>query len=608
MSTDLPEAAPAFHSVHRVHGFALALLTGQTLLIGWTAYVTSPVLDELAHLAAGLGHWEFGTFDLYRVNPPLVRMIAALPPMAAGVETDWMGGWADDPYSRPEFGLGRRLPVINGPRTFWLFTLARWGCLPFAWLGGWVCFRWARELYGDAAGLTALALWCLCPNVLAWGATICPDLPAASTGVWAAYAFWHWLKTPNGRNLTLASIACGVALLTKSTWIILFALWPLAWCLWRPADRRDNAKTPARLSGLAILLAALYIIYVGYGFAGALRPLGEFKFISHTLGGDYEPGRTGNRFRGTWLAAVPSPLPADYLLGLDVQRYEFEQKKWSYLRGEQRLGGWWWYYLYALGVKTPLGTLALFALACLTAGWRRGSARRRDELIVLLPAIAVLVLVSSQTGFNRYLRYVLPALPGLFVWMSRVAAVRTDEALESHGAPRRGLIVVAMCLLATAVSSLRVWPHSMTYFHELVGGPAGGHRHLLDANLDWGQGLLTLRDWVRDHPDARPLHVADFGWVAPSISGIESQPVPRLDFSDDGRPLSGDPNAVLPGWYAASVNHVLGYRHYPGDHPVYTWLHEFEPVAQPGYTHWVYHLTEADVQSFRARHHHRVPD
>lgn len=55
------------------------LLLLHTLLIGWIAVRKSPVVDEFPHLVAGISHWEFGTFELYPVNPPLVRMAAALP-------------------------------------------------------------------------------------------------------------------------------------------------------------------------------------------------------------------------------------------------------------------------------------------------------------------------------------------------------------------------------------------------------------------------------------------------------------------------------------------------------------------------------------------------
>ena len=108
---------------------------------------------------------------------------------------------------------------------------------------------------------------------------------------------------------------------------------------------------------------------------------------------------------------------------------------------------------------------------------------------MLLPAAVVLVLVSSQTGFNHHMRYILPIFPFVFVATGKLAYFfRSDR-------PWTRLAILA--LLGWAVfSSLRVYPHSMSYFNELAGGPENGHNYLVDSNIDWGQDLLELRDWV----------------------------------------------------------------------------------------------------------------
>lgn len=142
---------------------AIAMLLGMlaihTLLLGYSAYVHSPTLNEPGHLVAGLSHWKFGRFELYRVNPPLVRMVAALPVMAVGYEEDWTGFY-EGPGARPVFGMGEDFVAANGERTFFLTTIARWACIPFSWLGAIICYLWARDLYGRPAGLSK------CPWVL----------------------------------------------------------------------------------------------------------------------------------------------------------------------------------------------------------------------------------------------------------------------------------------------------------------------------------------------------------------------------------------------------------------------------------------------------------
>src|SRR5204862_7823976 len=101
-------------------------------------------------------------------------------------------------------------------------------------------------------------------------------------------------------------------------------------------------------------------------------------------------------------------------------------------------------------------------------------------------------LGSAVPRFNRHLRYARPAAPFLFIWIRRVAI--------PGGGRRRAVRAVAWLGLAwSAASSLAVYPHSLSYFNELAGGPGGGHAHFLDSNGDWGQDLFALTDWVDAH-------------------------------------------------------------------------------------------------------------
>ncbi len=208
-----------------------ALLCHFALLV-WGAAEHSPSVDEVGHMAAGVSHWQFGRFDLYRVNPPLVRLVAAIPVVISQPETDW-SDYSDLPTSRSEFPCGRRFIEKNGSRSLWLFALARWMCIPFSLLGAGMCYLWGRDLYGPAAGRLASVLWCFSPTILGQAQMITPDTGATSLGLAAVYVFWHWLRRPDFPGAGLAGIVLGLALLTKGTWIILFGLWPALWLMWR---------------------------------------------------------------------------------------------------------------------------------------------------------------------------------------------------------------------------------------------------------------------------------------------------------------------------------------------------------------------------------------
>jgi 4-amino-4-deoxy-L-arabinose transferase-like glycosyltransferase len=555
-------------------------------LLGWIDVINAPTFDEIAHVPSGLSHWLFGSFDLYRVNPPLMRMIATVPLLVANPVMDW-GLIPDGPYARPEFVVGTQFMKSNGFHSFWMFTICRWAQIPVSMFGGWICFRWARDLFGSSSGFVALLLWCFCPNVLAWGSTITPDLGAAAFGVAAAYSFWRWLNQPTWTSSLLAGATLGLAELSKTTWIILFVLWPVLWLTWRYCVRRQDVVRPQILQLSAILFLALYLLNLGYGFEGSFQGLGQFTFISHSLGGVDAHTTPGNRFRGTWLESIPVPAPANYLRGIDVQKFDFEKGKWSYLRGENKLGGWWYYYLYALAVKTPLGTFGLWGLALILLVRRREFARCfRDELVLLVPAIVVISLVSSQTGFNRYLRYVLPAIPFLYISVSRVGKVFDGQLLLPK-------LICGFCLAASMFGSLSVFPHSMSYFNLAVGGPLAGPWHLLDANIDWGQDLLELKRFVARHPDVSPIRLAYFGYADPKLAEFPYEPIGMAETPDASFELK-------PGWYAVSVNHVFGYRHYDEDKPSFTGFRKFTPDALVGYSIYVYHMTEEKIGRLNA--------
>ena len=94
----------------------------------------SPVIDETAHLPAGISHWQYGRFALYRVNPPLVRMVAALPLLVMEPKTDW-SKFIDMPGARAEFGVSGDFLAANKNDFLRYFRAARFVCILFSLLG-----------------------------------------------------------------------------------------------------------------------------------------------------------------------------------------------------------------------------------------------------------------------------------------------------------------------------------------------------------------------------------------------------------------------------------------------------------------------------------------
>ena len=119
-----------------------AMLAVHALLLGWGAFLHSPTYDEAAHLPAGIRHWTHGDFELFRVNPPLARMVAALPVLLMRPEVDWtLLERPSVPGQRLDFGVGRRFIAANGSRSFWYYSIGRLACVPLSLMGAAVCYR-----------------------------------------------------------------------------------------------------------------------------------------------------------------------------------------------------------------------------------------------------------------------------------------------------------------------------------------------------------------------------------------------------------------------------------------------------------------------------------
>ncbi len=165
----------------------------------------------------------------------------------------------------------------------------------------------------------------------------------------------------------------------------------------------------------------------------------------------------------------------------------------AYLLGRQSTHGWPSSYVVALLVKTPLAALALGAGAVITglAGMRRW---RRGELFLVLPILVFLGYMSLFVHVNTGIRHVLPVIPLLAAFAGGVVTVTGRTRLWVRRAAF-GLV----CLQALELAL--VFPHHLSYFNQLAGGPEGGWRWLADSNLDWGQDDLFLARWREAHPE-----------------------------------------------------------------------------------------------------------
>ncbi|MDW8262342.1 MAG: glycosyltransferase family 39 protein [Phycisphaerales bacterium] len=201
----------------------------------------------------------------------------------------------------------------------------------------------------------------------------------------------------------------------------------------------------------------------------------------------------------------------------------------SYLNGQISNTGFRSYFPLAMAYKTPLATIAAGVASggvALTAWWlgRRQKFNRAPEsadrsrlwlACVLLVPIGLYLWLSIRSNLNIGFRHVLPIYPLIFLllsWALATALVRWKVC---------GWTGAGVIALVLAVESIAIAPDYLTFFNLAAGGQRGGLNRLGDSNLDWGQDLPALAQFM-SRPENRDsaLYLSYFGMADPQAYGL----------------------------------------------------------------------------------------
>jgi hypothetical protein len=248
--------------------------------------------------------------------------------------------------------------------------------------------------------------------------------------------------------------------------------------------------------------------------------------------------------------------------------------------GEYSYQGWWSYFIGCFLIKTPIGILALIIGSLVL--FRRGRPlERRDAMFLLLPPLFIFAAMT-QAKANIGLRHILPVYPFLLLVAARLATVHRYPGWRTQFA-------VGALVLFAAVSSLRIAPHQLAYFNEFVGGPDQGYRYLSDSNLDWGQDLKGVKNYM-DKENLPIIYLSYFGTAPPSYYGIRYQYVPGGWPLEWPPPSDKVPAEIQRKILAISVSSLQDISN--PHNPLFGWLWMRRPVARIGYSIFVYDLTD----------------
>ncbi len=506
-----------------------------------SALQKSSTVDEQSHLFRGAAYLKANATHFLLGHPIGNSALAALPlltepdlQLPTEIPAWETGNWsvAGD-YFLWRIGNNAQRIIFLG-RLPMIFCTLILGCF---------IFRWGRQLGNIATGLIAATLILFDPNILAHGRLISSDVTLTLFWAVAVYGFWRWSQHGKRSAIVLAGFGLGMASLMKyNAAFLLPTLAILAGYEWW--KRRTRAPLHALTGTVAV---------------GGLVIWGV------------------NRFALT-------PLPGGaFWDDLFWQMQYFGRNTGGYLLGNYNPDGSLLYFPIAFLIKTPIPTLLLIGTAILfTVNPSSRVARPPSVVYLLIPAM-IFCLTAFTAGFNIGIRHLLPLYPYLYLALAlAISRLRSTQWRIATTSMVAGTVLVAVW----------IFPNYLAYFNQLIGGPENGWRYLADSNVDWGQELPALAQWQRTH-DEKTLYLSYFGTAHADAYGIEFEPIPAPIITPDPPPTerqAHDPRHPRPGYYAISINNLIGFPMQDGERDMYAAFREMEPIAKVGNAIFVYEV------------------
>lgn len=519
--------------------------------------------DEPAHILSGYAYVTGGMDYLSPLNHPVFgRMLTGiLPALFLDLEFD-KNVKPEEAEGSDFFPYSVKFLYGNNASAEDILFLSRLPNILLGVLLGAYIFIWSKELWGINGALLSLFFYSLSPNILAHSSLATTDMPITVFFFISVYYLYKLSRDgfTSGR-IVLAAFFIALAVTSKHTALLLMPL--ILAALVMSLRKEPGLKTVSKY--LLLSCAIFFFIWLTYGFRyhsgdPLYSPLHWEKFSASALMPLFD-----------FYRAVKI-LPESYLYGVLGSLAGAGAGKPAFLMGEYSVTGWWYYFIVAFLIKTPLPAIILLSASLLYVSREREGLKK--ALYLTVPA-AVIFIVFSVQKVNIGLRHVLPAYPFLFALLGFVPNIKTPSMKAAKA-------VFYACLVWYAYSAASIFPHNLAYFNELAGGPGNGYKYLVDSNLDWGQDLKGLKEYM-DKNKIEKIKLSYFGLSDPSYFGIDYEYLPSFVIVNP-KELKAD--VPIEGWFAVSATMLQGV--YMEDRDYFAYFRDKEPAAKIGYSIFVY--------------------
>jgi len=539
--------------------------------------------DESGHLLSGYAYLKNGIDYLEPSHPVLGRLIPALPLIFFDLRFEPDKVSAQNAPGSNFYPYSLKFLFENNTHGKKLLFYSRLSMIALGILLGIYIFIWARMLYGNMGGLLAIFFYVLCPNMLAHSGLVTTDFPLTVFFFISLFCLYLLTDKITILRVFLAGISLGLTLTTKYSALLLSLPYMAAFLylfLKKDIDisgslsvYKKNILIPAVF--VLILLTSYLTIWSVYGFdyrADILDAKSEQEIEKTVF--KWEENKTKSAVLNKTLDSIRyfHILPESYIYGLYRFLGRADEGHAAFLMGEYSGHGWWYYFLMAFLIKTPIPVLYLFLGALLFLVRYKNKA---STVIFLIVPVMLLFFVSTRQHINIGLRHILPIYPLIYVLIGGLININISRK-------RLAGIILSFAMIWSAWSSVNIYPYYLAYFNEFIGGPKNGYKYLVDSNLDWGQDLPGLKEYM-DRNSIKKIKLSYFGFSDPAYYGINYEYLPSHSIPEPHIERSQIP---LEGYFAISATMLQGV--YMQNRDLYKVFRETKPIDTIGYSIFIY--------------------
>lgn len=371
--------------------------------------------------------------------------------------------------------------------------LSRLPIMLFSAFLAFLLFTWGKKLANENIALVAVIFYAFNIDILAHAQLATFDIMLSFFFILTLFLFHKAIQTSSTKYAVYAGLSLGLAFLSKFVALHLFFLLPMLSLLFLHKKMLVEDWKKSVFSFLPILAITFVVstVLIGFVYIGQWDTLRE---------------------------------------GLLFQANHAAQGNDAFLMGKYSLQGWWYYFPIVFLIKSSI-PLLLLIIVILMFYRSVPSEIKVNNWFLFFPFVYWWLFMMFINHVNIGIRYLLPVYPLLFLLLAQTISLQKLKQ-----------IVVIILLGWYVAISLFVFPSYVSYFNEIIGGPKNGYFYVIDSNIDWGQDLLRLKQYVKVN-NLTSIHVSLYGpeeWL----------------FKDNQEITCQDSK----GWFAVSVNRLVGFH------------------------------------------------